>query len=402
MKKSIIILLSYYLLQGIIHNLGHPITPSYVDELNIEKYMFGFFFAGMSFGQVLGAPFWGLLGDKRGKRTLIVMGLVIYSVGQVLFAVFTNPVLLVFARILAGFGVSAHITLVLSHLIAKSPEKDRTKFIAWSAALFAVGTTFGYQIGGMLSEYMIKEVFFVQAAVNIGLALFIAFTIGNDVPEEEAGPVKRKAGYIQSFKNIKKLNGSLLVFLLALTLTTISASTLTKYFDVYVIDQGYTPRQLGNFIFVTGIAGLLTNIFITPKLARLNKDRFIMKIIQVISALIVFYVFRQNALMLTLYTVFIFYFILKNMFQPFEQSFISKTADRKNYGTIMGIRQSFFMLGNVIGPIISGFIYDYNPLRMFDVSAFMFLGAFILMIVSERMAKRESSGMAFKIEPETA
>jgi len=401
MKKSIIIILSYYLLQGIIHNLGHPITPSYVDELGIEKYMFGFFFAGMSLGQVLGAPFWGLLGDKRGKRFLIVLGLVIYSVGQILFAVFTNPVLLVFARILAGFGVSAHITLVLSHLIAKSPEGLRTKFIAWSAALFAVGTTVGYQIGGMLSEYMIREVFFVQAAVNIGMALFIAFTIDNEVPPEDEAPTKRKAGYIQSFKNIRKLNPSLLMFLLALTLTTISASTLTKYFDVYMIDQGYTPRQLGNFIFVTGIAGFLTNVFITPKLARLNKDRLIMKIIQVISALIVFYVFRQNAFMLMLYTVFIFYFVLKNMFQPFEQSFISKTAERKNYGTVMGIRQSFFMLGNVIGPIISGFIYDFDPLLMFDISAIMFLGAFILMNVSQHMSKKEPDGRAFKIEPKT-
>jgi DHA1 family multidrug resistance protein-like MFS transporter len=126
-----------------------------------------------------------------------------------------------------------------------------------------------------------------------------------------------------------------------------------------------------------------------------------MKIIQVISALIVFYVFRQNAFMLVLYTVFIFYFVLKNMFQPFEQSFISKTAERKNYGTVMGIRQSFFMLGNVIGPIISGFIYDFDPLLMFDISAIMFLGAFILMNVSQHMSKKEPDGRAFKIEPKT-
>lgn len=398
MKKSLLIILSYYLLQGIIHNLGHPVTPTYVTELGIARYMFGFFFAAMSLGMVVGAPFWGMLGDRRGKRWLVVLGLLIYSLAQTLFGTFTHPLLLVAVRFMAGFGVSAHITLVLSHLIAKSPTASRTKYISWSAALFALGTTVGYQLGGLMSDYFIREVFYVQAVLNVGLLTWIALTIGEDVKIPKSHKRRTRGGFIESFRNIGKLDSSLLLFLIALSLTTISASTLSKYFDVYMTDLGYTPRELGNFIFVTGIVGLLTNIFLVPLLAKLRKDRLVMKWVQILSAIIVFYVFRQNDFIRTIYTVFLFYFVLKATFQPFEQNHISRSADESTYGTVMGIRQAFFSLGMVIGPIISGFIYDYSPIRMFDLSAVMFLLAFVLMVISEKKAASSTNEAPFKAE----
>lgn len=37
--------------------MGHPVTPSLVESLGIANYMFGVFFATMSFGLMLGGPF---------------------------------------------------------------------------------------------------------------------------------------------------------------------------------------------------------------------------------------------------------------------------------------------------------------------------------------------------------
>jgi DHA1 family multidrug resistance protein-like MFS transporter len=43
MKKSIIPLILYFLFQGLLHNLGHPVTPAFVRSLEIKDYMFGVF-----------------------------------------------------------------------------------------------------------------------------------------------------------------------------------------------------------------------------------------------------------------------------------------------------------------------------------------------------------------------
>ncbi len=85
MKKILWVTMSYYLMQGIIHNLGHVVTPVYVSEAGIPRYMFGFFFSAMSLGLLLGAPVWGVLGEGRRKRPFIVLGLIGYSIGQVMF-----------------------------------------------------------------------------------------------------------------------------------------------------------------------------------------------------------------------------------------------------------------------------------------------------------------------------
>ncbi len=392
--------LSYYFLQGIIHNLGHVVTPTFVNQLGLPSFMFGFFFSAMSLGMLIGAPIWGVLGDIRGKKFFILLGLIIYSFGQVMFAFFTQPVLMTLARFIAGFGVSAFITLMLSHLIGIAPLKERTKFISISVALFALGTTIGYQIGGIMGDYIIREVFYIQAILNLFWVLFIALSM-KEIPHKLS---TKKPSFIKNFKDITKLSPSLLLFLIGLTLATISASILSKYFDVYMIDLGYSPRELGTFILVTGVVGLLTNIFIVPKLSKLRKDMPIMLSIQIISAIIVLLVFRSAYFYIMLYTVFLFYYMMKAMFQPFEQNYISLQAPKEKHGTILGVRHAFFSTGMVIGPLISGFIYDYNPTLVFDISAMMFIFAFILLFISHKLrlkanVEKQEGGLGFAYEP---
>lgn len=385
MKKSLLIILSYYFIQGTIHNFGHPVTPTYVNDLGIPQYMFGFFFAAMSLGLLVGAPIWGILGDERSKKPFIVLGLLTYSVGQVLFVSTENLILMTFFRFLSGFGVSAAITLILSHLIGLVDVKNRTKYLSLSAALLALGTTIGYQIGGIMGEYFIQEVFYVQAIANAFYALFIFVTL----KETKKKVASKKKNFIQNFKAATKLNPSLLMFLIGLSLATIAATNLTKYLDVYIIDLGYSTRQLGTFVMVTGFVGLFTNFVIVPWITKFRKDLKIMQWIQVFSAIIVFFVFRSNAIMRMLYSLFLVYIVLKSMFQPLEQNYISLNADGEKYGTIMGVRQSFFSTGMVLGPLIAGFIYDYNPIRVFDFSAGMFVLAFILLKLSANALKKE-------------
>ena len=67
MRKSIYIIIFFFFIQGIIHNIGHPVTPAFVRGLEIPDYMFGVFFAAMSLGLMIGSPLWGILAD-RGRR----------------------------------------------------------------------------------------------------------------------------------------------------------------------------------------------------------------------------------------------------------------------------------------------------------------------------------------------
>ena len=46
MKKYLLLFISG-LLVGITTNLGHPISPYYLNQINLDKIVFGFFYATM-------------------------------------------------------------------------------------------------------------------------------------------------------------------------------------------------------------------------------------------------------------------------------------------------------------------------------------------------------------------
>jgi predicted MFS family arabinose efflux permease len=394
MKKALYITLSYAFIQSVIHNLGHVVTPVFVAQNEIPRYMFGFFFSAMSLGLLIGGPIWGILGDQKNKRMLIVLGLAGYSLGQFLFVSTTNLYLMTFFRFISGFSVSAPVTLILSQVINLSPNNLRTKYLTIYAALFALGTTIGYKIGGFMGDYFIKEVFYIQVITNLVYAGFVLMSF----KELKRSSVHKKETFVQGFKDITKMDLSLLIFLIALTLATTSATIIQRYLDVYVtLDLGRSTNELGDLVLITGIVGFITNFFIVPFLTRLQKDFALMKWIQVLSAITIFIVFRSQYIIVALYTGYMFYIVLKSVYQPLEQNYISLNAQGEKYGSIMGVRQAFFAMGMVIGPLVAGFIYDYNPILVFDISSIMFIIAFILLFISQSALKKKQF-----VEPLTA
>lgn len=383
MKKSVYLLFVFYFVQGLIHNLGHPLTPTYVNMLGLNPRMFGFFFSFMSLGIVVGSPWWGILGDRYPKKPLIVIGLLIYSVGQVGFVTFETPYLMTFFRFVSGFGVSASVTLILAIAIGVTQGQERVKVLSITAAMMALGATFGYQIGGQLGRFFITEVFYIQAALNTLYAVAIFGFL--KVPAELKNG--RAMSFSKHFKTAFILPRSLLVFLLGLSLATIAATNISKYLDVYVIDQGYTTSQLGNFVFVTGLVGLFTNFVIVPYLTKFNRNILFMRYLQLISAVVIVATFQFTALRVALYSIFMIYVVMKSTFEPLEKHHISLNADATTYASLMGVRQMFFSIGMVLGPLISGFIYEFNPLFVFYFSALMFVFAFILISLSSQSSK---------------
>lgn len=396
MKKAVISIIILYFIQGVIHNLGHPVTPAFVRSLEIPDYMFGFFYATMSFGLMVGAPLWGIMADRGKKRFVMVLGLLIYSIGQFGFGYADNMYWMVFFRFISGFGVAASMTLFVSHMIEVSEPNKRAKHLAWLAAALALGASIGYAVGGFISTNPVlvsflntddlRIVFLIQALLNLVHALNVFLLIRE---KDVINKSTKKPTLIESFKNIRKINTNLLLFLISLTFISISITNLSKYLDVYFDDLGYNSQDLGNFVFVTGLVSIFTSILIVPLITRLHKNLLIMMITQVVSIIVVLYVFRANKFLLVVYTVYMIYVIAKAIYQPLEQNFIADNANEGFFSSIMGVRQSFYSIGMIAGPLIGGYLYELSPIYVFDFSALMiFIGLILMLIVFIRIKKK--------------
>lgn len=387
-KKSILIIV-FLFIQSIIHNLGHPVTPSFVSGLGIPDYMFGLFFAAMSFGLMVGAPIWGILSDQGRRKLWITLGLSMYTIGQIGFGYIGNQNWMVVFRLFSGLGVVSAITIFTAIMVEQTQTKERAKMLAFMAASSTLGASLGYYLGGFIATNStmiellhtdnLSMMFLIQAILNMIYTLWIVLTL-KDVKVRFS--YQQKPSMIQGLKSITKIDKRLLIFLISVTLMNMAATNLSKYIDVYFIDLGYNEQDLGTYVMITGIVSLFASVFLVRLATRFKGQLFLIAVMNMISSIIVFIVFRSSYFIIMMYTVYLFYIIFKTLYIPLEQAYIAKEAKEGQYGSIMGLRQSFVSLGMVLGPVLGGFLYDESPLYLFDFSAILFLvGVSLLFIV---------------------
>lgn len=400
MKKEMWILIVLYFIQGIVTNMHHPLMPYYVRWLMLPEVMFGVFFSLMNFGTMLGGPFWGNLGDHGKKKISVILGLAIYAIGQIFFGMghIFNEWFLSFFRLLSGFGIAAAITIIMSEIVHVSNNRNKGRNIAFGAASLALGGAIGYYFGGFIhtNSFIIsifKTDIFQNALLMQGiLVLFLAFLVFLFFKPHEADNknLQKRPQFWEGFKEIKNINKETFFFLLSLVVITIAATNIDKYIDVFISDLGYNAAVVGQFKMIVGLVSIATGIILVPMLMKIKRKLTFMTILQILSAIIIFFVFSvdKNMFLIVLYSVFMLYIIIKSIYGPLEQDYIIRYAKEGKVSTIIGIRQAFFSIGTIIGPLIGALIYEKNHKILFYSSGFIFILSVIFIYLSYIFSKK--------------
>lgn len=128
--------------------------------------LYGFFLAGLLITM-------GSVGDRIGRRRLLMIGAVVFGAASVLAAVSTSPEMLLVARALLGVGGAtiAPSTLSLIRNMFHDPAQRKEAIGLWTAG-FAGGGAIGPVIGGFLLEhYWWGSVFLINIPVMIVLLI---------------------------------------------------------------------------------------------------------------------------------------------------------------------------------------------------------------------------------------
>jgi EmrB/QacA subfamily drug resistance transporter len=121
----------------------------------------------------------GILADRVGRRTILVIGLAVFGIAGIASAYATDPTWLIGLRALAGVGAAGIFPVTLSALVDAYPEDRRGFAVAVWSGVSAAGAVLGTIIAGALLEVFwwgsVQLVFGVGALLLIpGVAVLVA------------------------------------------------------------------------------------------------------------------------------------------------------------------------------------------------------------------------------------
>jgi DHA2 family multidrug resistance protein-like MFS transporter len=116
----------------------------------------------------------GTLGDRVGRRKLLLIGAACFGVMSVVAAFSTSPEMLIVSRALlglAGATIAPSTLSLIFHMFAD--PKQRSIAIAWWIAAFSAGSVLGPVLGGaMLELFWWGSVFLLALPVMVALLIF--------------------------------------------------------------------------------------------------------------------------------------------------------------------------------------------------------------------------------------
>jgi EmrB/QacA subfamily drug resistance transporter len=96
---------------------------------------------------------WGVLGDRFGRKRILVIGLTLFAIASALTAFASSPEQLILFRGLMGVGGASVLPVTLAIITVTFPPQERGKAIGTWAAAVGAAVALGPIVGGVLLEH---------------------------------------------------------------------------------------------------------------------------------------------------------------------------------------------------------------------------------------------------------
>ncbi|GAA2055194.1 MFS transporter [Williamsia deligens] len=121
----------------------------------------------------------GALGDRFGRRGVLVVGLVIFAIASALAIVLSTPEEIIATRVIAGAGAALVMPATLSLITSGVPESRRPLAVGIWAGVAGAGAILGFLVTGVLLEFFSWHSIFIAFAVAAASMALLSLTIGS-------------------------------------------------------------------------------------------------------------------------------------------------------------------------------------------------------------------------------
>lgn len=218
-----------------------------------------FTYAGIQF---FAAPILGNLGDKFGRRPVLLFSLAALTMDYALMALATTLFWLFLGRLIAGVASSTW-SLAYAFVTDITPPEKRAQQFGMIGAAFGGGFILGPVIGGLLGEFGPRIPFYAAAILGFINLVYGYFVIGESLSRGNRRPFDlKRANPIGAVAHLKKYPMVLgLVF--AYFLYMVGHNSLPSTWTYYTIEKfSWSESQIGLSLGFAGIFMILVQAFL--------------------------------------------------------------------------------------------------------------------------------------------
>lgn len=330
-----------------------PVLPTIMNELNLSGKMVGYLVSAFAISQLLVSPLSGKWVDQYGRKTMIVIGLLIFSFSEFLFGLGKTVEVLFISRLLGGVSAAFIMPAVTAFIADITTMEMRSRAMGYMSAAISTGFIIGPGIGGFLAELGTRVPFFAAAVVALISAL--ASLILLKEPERyKSAVIEAKTSGLGRIFNPLYFLAFLIIFIAQFGL-----AAFDSLFSLFVDRKfGFTPKDIAIIITGGGLVGALAQVFLFDRLTQKFGEVKLIRYSFIFSAILVVVTTMVNSYFnILLATIFIF--VGFDLMRPAVTSYLSKVAGNEQ-GFVSGMNSMFTSFGNMFGPIVGGILFDIN------------------------------------------
>jgi len=382
MKKEKVLIALTVLVDVIGIGIVIPVLPFYVESFGAKPFMITSLFAVFSLFSFLSAPFLGSLSDKIGRRPVLVLSILSTAIGWIVFALANQIWILFLGRIIDGMA-AGNLPIAQSYLadISKS-DKERTENMGLIGSMFGIGFIIGPILGGLLSSVSHVFPFWVVGILALmnGILVFLFLPETNtNMDKSKKLSLNPMTPLIKAAKNKELLPAYIIWFFFGM-----AAVGMHSVFSLFLSHAfGYGAFTSGIFMTMIGVViainqGVALKHFWLKKFKESNLTLWLMPTFAVgylIMGIEILPIFLSGMILIT---------FSQSVLRVTLMSQIAGTANPDERGEVMGVLAAVMSLSTIVGPMISGYIFQIKENLPFILSGIYALIAFGIIIFTQQ------------------
>ncbi|MEI9852481.1 MAG: MFS transporter [Sphingomonas sp.] len=167
-------------------------APEIAREWNVAPALMGPMLSASLFGMLIGAPLFGFLGDRHGRRLAITLGCLVFGITTLAVTMAQDTGQISVLRFLTGIGMGGVMPNAIALTSESSPKRLRARLII----LMFMGITLGGTVPGAVSAWLVPEygwktIFLIGGVVGIAVGLCAPFALPESVKFLGLNPARR-------------------------------------------------------------------------------------------------------------------------------------------------------------------------------------------------------------------